>query len=189
VEGTPGWLILGIFVVYGLAVVALLPALAAAAFLLAGRSQPARALFAVALLGEAVVWAAFCFLLLPVFSAEYARTDRLLDRLPIGLGLTGLSLLLAGCGQFVAALRGPRRWAAALGLAAGAVLVILAGTSGRHVLPLPEEWLDRIPDWYSLQVALTSLPLAAASLLVAVLRGSHPGRAEPAGPRTGGEKV
>jgi len=179
VEGTPGWLIIGIFVVYGLAVVALLPALTAVGYFLARRPQQARTLLAAALLGEAVVWAAFCFLLLPM--VRHANADSILDQLPIGLGLTGLSLLLAGSGQFVAALRGPRTWTPALGLAAGAVLVILAGTSCSIVLP--EEWLDRMPTWHSLPVAVTSLLLAAASLLVAVFRASRTRLPNPAGPR------
>jgi hypothetical protein len=58
-------------------------------------------------------------------------------------------------------------------LAAAAVLVIVAGTSiGYRVLDglsLPPEWLNRLPDWQSLPVAVTSLALAGASLVVAVL--------------------
>ena len=54
-EGIPGWLILGIFAVYGLAVIGLLPALAAVGNFLAGRLEQARTLFAGALLSEAVV--------------------------------------------------------------------------------------------------------------------------------------
>jgi hypothetical protein len=160
----------------------LLPAFAAGVLLLARRPQQALKLFATALLCEAVVWAAFCFLIggwgiLPI-------------------GLTGLSLLLAGSGQFVAALRSPRTYAVALGLAAGAVLVIVVGTSiGYRVLDrlnLPPEWLDRLPDWQSLPVAVTSLALAGAILMIAVLvpSGSRPpeaGGAEGKGPgRTNG---
>ena len=34
---------------------------------------------------------------------------------------------------------------------------------------MPPEWLNRLPDWRSLPVVVTSLALAAARLLVAAL--------------------
>jgi hypothetical protein len=169
VEGISPWLFVAVFALYGLMALSVVPALAAVALLLTDRPRQARRLFAAALLCEAVVWAAFCFLL-GWFS------------LPVGL--TGLSLLLAGSGQFVGALRSPRTYAVTLGLAAGAVLVIAAGTPiGYRVLDrlnLPPEWLNRLPDWQSLPVAVTSLALAGASLMIAVLApfSSRPPEAE-----------
>ena len=73
--------------------------------------------------------------------------------LPIALGFTGLSLLLAGTGQFVAALRSPRTYAVSLAFAVGAVVVIVAPIQG----------------WQHLRVAVTSLTLAVASLIIAVV--------------------
>ena len=175
-EGISPWFFVAVFALYGLMALSVVPALAALVLLLTHRPRQALRLFAAALLCEAVVWAAFCFLL-GWFS------------LPIGL--TGLSLLLAGSGQFVAALRSPRTYAVTLGLAAGAVLVIVAGTSiGYRVLDrlnLPPEWLNRLPDWHSLPVAVTSLALAGASLMTAVLvpfgpRSPEAERAEGKGP-------
>jgi hypothetical protein len=83
-----------------------------------------------------------------------------------------LSLLLAGSGQFVAALHNRRTYALALGFAIGAVLVIVAGPIGDRVLyrlNLSPQWLNRLPDWRSLPVVVTSLALAVASLMIAVL--------------------
>ena len=168
-EGINPWLFVAAFALYGLMALSVVPALAAVALLLTRRPRQALRLFAASLLCEAVVWAAFCFLL--GWSS-----------LPIGL--TGLSLLVAGSGQFVAALRNPRTYAVTLGLAAAAVLVLVAGTSvGYRVLDrlnVPPEVLNRLPDWQSLPVAVTSLALAGASLMVVVLVpfGSRPPEAE-----------
>ena len=108
-EGIPGWWFLALFVCYGLMGLSLLPAFVAGVLLLAHRPQQARKLFATAPFCKGVVWAVFCFLIGWSISP---------------IGLTGLSLLLAGTGQFVAALRSPRTYAVALGFATAAVLVI-----------------------------------------------------------------
>ena len=111
----------------------LLP-LAAGVLLLECRPQQARKLFAAALLCEGVAWAGFCFLV---------------GWSVLSTGLTGLSLLLAGSGQFVAAFRSPRTYAVALGFATGAVLVIVAGPIGERAisrLDLPPEWLNPPPS-------------------------------------------
>jgi hypothetical protein len=132
------------------------PALAATGSLLARRPHQALALFATALLCEAVLCAALCFLLL--------WTDWGFDlREGLPVTLTGLNLLLAAAGQFVAALRGPRTYAIALAFAVGAVLVILAGTQVSYWLHLPPAWLQVLPAWHSLPVAVTSFPLAATA--------------------------
>jgi hypothetical protein len=164
VEGIPGWLLLGIFVVYVSAVAAVVPAVAAVGHLLARRPHRARTLLAAALLGEAVAWAVFCFLLLPV--SRHAEAERVLGRETVGLGLMGLSLLAAGGGQFVGAARGPRTNARALGLATAAVLVGLIP----YWLDLSADWLDWLPDWNGLPAVVASLLLGGASLLVALRR-------------------
>jgi hypothetical protein len=159
VEGIPGWFLFAVLVIYGLMGLSLLPALAAIGFLLARRPQQALTLFATALLCEAVAWAAFCFLIFGMWDLR-------------GMGLC-LILLLAGAGQFLAALRSPRTYAVALGFAAGAVVVRVAGTSiGYGVLVgwcnMPPEWWGLLGEWHDLRVAVISLPLAVASLMIAV---------------------
>jgi hypothetical protein len=84
----------------------------------------------------------------------------ILDKSTLPTGLTGLSILVAGSAQFVAAFRSPRTYAVALALAVAAVLVIMAGT--------PMGWMNVLPRWDSLPVAVTSLPLAIGSLVIAV---------------------
>jgi hypothetical protein len=160
VEGIPGWWLLAIFVCYALIGLSLLPAFASAVLLLAGRPQQALRLFAAALLFEAVVWAAFCLLL--SFGSS------------VPIGLTSLSLLLAGAGQFIAVLRSPRTYAVALGFAVAAVLVIVAGTPIVYRLGLAPQW-----EWQGMPAAGTSLCLAVTSLIYAalVLFGSR--RPEP----------
>jgi hypothetical protein len=81
--------------------------------------------------------------------------------------------ILASAGQFVAALRSPRTFAVALAFAVGAVVVIVVGTPIRYQIldwvNVPLAWLDALPDWDSLLVAVPSLALAVASLMIAVL--------------------
>jgi hypothetical protein len=125
------------------------PALAALGFLLARRPRQALILFSTALLCEAILGAALYLVLIAVEP----------DLPPIVL--TGLSLFLAGAGQFVAALRTPGTYAVALPFAVAAVVVIVVG--------IPSIGLSHVPDWGSLPVTLTSLALAAASLLIALL--------------------
>jgi hypothetical protein len=64
VEGIPGWVLLAGYALFGLMGLAVLPALTAVGFLLAGHPLQARGLFATALLCEAILCAALCFLLL-----------------------------------------------------------------------------------------------------------------------------
>jgi hypothetical protein len=73
--------------------------------------------------------------------------------------LAALTLLLAGAGQFVAALRSPRCYAAAFGCAAGSIVYgAVAGLGGGDALP----W--KLPAGPGV-----SLLLAAASMMIAVL--------------------
>jgi hypothetical protein len=176
VEGMPGWLVLAVFACYGLMGLSLLPAFAAGVLLLARRPQQALKLFATALLCEAVVWAAWCFLI-----GWYALT-RLSEMTAVGgeseagflIGwsvLTGLSLLLAGSGQFVGALRSPRTYAMALAFAVAAVLVQVAQTPIVYRLGLspPREWTGMPVAVRALALPVTSLALAVTSLMSAVL--------------------
>ncbi len=161
-EGFPIWWIYGIIAVYGLMGLSVVPALAAIGFLLARRPHQALTLFATALLSEAISCAAFCFLMFSLTST-----------------LWGLSLLLAGAGQFVAALRSPRTYALASAFAVGAVVFIVAGT------PMGFGVLHRVnlpPDWLNVLLAVTSLLLAMGSLTTAVLlpSGSRQAKAEGA---------
>jgi hypothetical protein len=72
--------------------------------------------------------------------------------------LTALSLVLAGAGQFVAALQGPRTYAAAFGCAAGSMVFLAA---------FPEHVSRTLPE-VSLGLAL-SLLLAVLSLMIPVI--------------------
>src|SRR5262249_47865618 len=145
----PGWFLPAVIAIFGLMWLSGVPALAALAFLLARRPCQALTLFATALLCEATLGAALYFVLTAVEP----------DVPPIVL--TGLSLLLAGAGQFVAALRTPRTYAVTLPFAVAAGVVVVVG--------IPSVGLSHVPDWGSLPVTLTSLALAAASLMIAVL--------------------
>jgi hypothetical protein len=185
-EGIYGWLLLAQFVYLGLTGLFLLPAFAAGVLLLARRPQLALMLFAPALLCVAVAWAVFFLSFLASgYSAQFI--------LPVVL--MGLSLLLAGSGQFVAALRSPRTYAVVLGFATGAVLVIMAGPIlSAGLYNLTPKWLNGLVYlyWGRLPMVVTSLALAVASLMIAVFFpfGSrrrvpvHPSRLSGAGGRT-----
>jgi hypothetical protein len=149
VENLPVWFLPADIAIFGLMWLSGVPALAALAFLLARRPRRALTWFSTALLCEAILGAALYFILIAVEP----------DLPPIVL--TGLSLLLAGAGQFVAALRTPRTYAVALPFAVAAVVVVVVG--------IPSIGLSHVPNWRSLPVTLTSLALAAASLIIAVL--------------------
>ena len=173
------------YVLVGLMVLAVVPALAAVPFWLAGRPYPARVLLATALLCEAIVWAAVFFLLARGADLRHGNNAKL------AFALMGLSLLIAGAAQFVAALRGPRTFAVALAFAAGAVAFIVADTPlGYYILrwvDVPQAWLDVfLLDWTSLAVALLSLALAGVSLMVAVLLPSGSRRPGADGAETKG---
>src|SRR5262245_45411818 len=101
-----------------------LPVLAAVGFRLTGRSDAARILFASGLLCEAIVGAGFCFLAISDLRADIWKA--------FAVALGGMSLLLAGAGQFVAARRGPHVFAVSWALAVGSVLVVIAGTNIRY---------------------------------------------------------
>src|SRR5262249_17487278 len=80
--------------------------------------------------------------------------------------LAALTLLLAGLGQFVAALRSPRTYAAALGCAAASLAFLSAPVLGTEVLGTPV--VHQVLGARSLSLPGVSLGLAL-SLLLAVL--------------------
>jgi hypothetical protein len=82
------------------------------------------------------------------------------------IALTALSLLLAGAGQFVAALRRPRTYPAALGCAAVSLAFLSAPFLGADVFGMPA--VPQILAARSLSLPWVSLGLAL-SLLLAVL--------------------
>jgi hypothetical protein len=156
VENSPGWFLPAVIAMFGLMWLSGVPALAALAFLLARRPRHALTWFSTALLCEASLGAALYVILI----AEEP------DLPPIVL--TGLSLVVAGAGQFVAALRTPRAYAFALPFAVAAVAVVVVGT--------PSVGFSHVPDWRTLPVTLTSLALATASVMIAVLFPLRPGQ-------------
>jgi hypothetical protein len=83
--------------------------------------------------------------------------------------LTALTLLSAGAGQFVAALRRPRAYAAALACAAGSLVLLaaplLSGDAGGRIPGLRQRWgaIGLVPP------AAAGLLLSVAGLTIAVL--------------------
>ena len=145
-EGMPHWLLPAVMAIFGLMWLSVVPALVALGFLLARRPRPALILFSITLLCEAILGAAFYCVVSLKFDLPTA--------------LAGASLLLAGVGQFIAALRGPRTYAVALPFGVSAVLVIVVGVrSAEH---------SGLPGWTGPPLIVTSLILAAAGVIVAV---------------------
>ena len=162
-EGFPGWALLAIFAAYALAGASLLIVVVVGGLWLAGRPKQALKLFAASLLGVAIAAA---------LMALATRAESVMDRGRSLSLLFALSLLLAGAGQFVAALRNPRSYAAALGCAAGSMAFAVGPLmSGGHLLL---RWAI---------AATSSLLLAVASLMIAVLsRRSGTGNGGPGSP-------
>ncbi len=124
-------------------------AVLALGLLLARLYQAARLLFASGLLVAALIAAVAA---LSFLERECDREGEIL------IGVTALSLLLAGVGQFVAALRSPRLYPVALGFAASSLgYTVLAVLGGSDAL----RWTLPAGPW-------VSLVLAAASLVIAV---------------------
>jgi hypothetical protein len=152
--------------------------LTALGLLAARHTKPARVLFATGVLGAALaVAAALLSFLAPEFRPG---TD-----VPLVV-VASLSLSLAGAGQFAAALRGGRAYAAALGCAAASVT--LAAFPWLGVL-----WGPGVPSlgWLGVPfVAAAGLLAAAASVAVALFPGFRPRqpgrRARPVQPEWAG---
>src|SRR5262249_11178659 len=139
-----------------------LTSLVALGLLIARQTRAALRTFAAGLLGTAVIAARATLSFLQKGQGFHVEGSE-----PT-IVLTALSLLLAGAGQFLAALRSPRIYAAAFACAAGSLVLLapplLAGDFVQPFLSLP--LLSLLGD--SLRLAV-SLLLASASLLIAVL--------------------
>jgi hypothetical protein len=118
--------------------------------LVARMTKAARLFFAVAVLCASVIAAVA---ILTFLQPEFHETE-----LGTRIVLPALTFLLAGAGQFVAALRNSRTYAAAVACAVGALLLLTAPWLG-DVL--------RIPGGYYLLTAVGFVPLVVASLLLA----------------------
>jgi hypothetical protein len=168
--------VLGILLGY-LAVLALGgPSLAALGLLIARKTKMARIFFAAGLLAAGAIAAAAT---LTFLAREYNPDGR---ETP-WIVLSALSLLLAGAGQFVAALRGPWAYAAAQGCAAGS-LALLASPS------LSGDWGGPVLSGIGRWVAELGLPFGVVSSLVAAVAGVGIAVFLPAGPhREGGRRA
>lgn len=152
-EGISPWVLLAVFVGYGLAGVSLLLVMVAVGFLLACRPYQALRLFAAAVLTLAV--SAALFTLVVPGPGEWLRF--------VGFALAA-GLLLAGIGQFVAALRNPRYYPAAL-----ICSVTSSAFAGGHLTTFNHTWLR------GLLIAGPCLLLGAASLKIALGQHGKPG--------------
>src|SRR5262249_55490039 len=142
------------FLYFGLPAVSLLLAGVACGCLLAGRPKQAAKSFA----PVPLIWAVSVPLFGTVFGERFNKNP------PLPTLLFVLILLLAGAGQFIAAFRGPRTYAVALGCAVVSIALLV-----KSVL------FGSFPE--NSTVAL-SLPLAVASLTIALLLDLGP---RPAG--------
>jgi hypothetical protein len=148
-EGLSPWVLLTVSAGYGLAGVSLLPVVAAVGFLLAGRPHQALQAFAAAVLAWAVAAA--------LFASVVPGPGGLRQFVEFAFAA---GLFLAGTGQFVAALRNPRCYPAAL---------ICSVTSSAFVgSRMPGTWLRII------LVAGPFLLLGAASLKIALRHDEKP---------------
>lgn len=144
--------------------------LVAFVFLAARKTKAARIVFAVGLLLATVILA---IAVLTFLQKEYHG-----DEHPILIVLAALSLLLAGAGPFVGALRSPRSYGAALACTAASIAFLTAPMLGA-------EAVSRIPGLRFLTAPglvlwpWPSLLLAVASWVVAVLFPFHAQHPEP----------
>jgi hypothetical protein len=95
------------------------------------------------------------------------------------IALSALSLLLAGTGQFIAALRKPRAYPAALACAAVSLILVAAPLLSGDVRNLvPGLYLLSLA-WLGLPPAVPGLLMAVASLLIAIVLPARSRRTEP----------
>jgi hypothetical protein len=136
--------------------------LVALGLLIFGLTKPGRMVFASGLLAADIIAAvATLSFLAREFNPD--GTDS-----PV-IALSALSLLLAGTGQFIAAIRNPRAYPAALACAAVALMFVAAPLLRGDVRNLiPGLYLLSLA-WLGFPPAVPGLLLALASLLVATL--------------------
>jgi energy-converting hydrogenase Eha subunit A len=166
VEGLTGRIIAGLLLGYLAFLVFAIGSLLALGLLIARRTKAARISFAAGLLSATTLLAVAVIAFLGGEAAEqpFSATDV----------VAVLTLLLAGSGQFVAALQNPRTYAASLGCAAASLLLmaapLLSGDAGLRIpgVHLLLKAVGLVP------LALTSLLLAVVSLMVAVVLPFRP---------------
>ena len=150
--------------------------LVALGLLIARLTSAARILFAAGLLSATLV-AAFATL-------TFLEGGRPEPQESLLLVLTALTLLLAGAGQFVASLRDPRTYAAALACAAGSLLLLaspmLGGDAGAAIPGIRYLFAAGLVPLVS-----TSLLLSGAGLIIAVVLPSRSRRSVPLNPESG----
>jgi hypothetical protein len=132
--------------------------LAALGLLIAGRTRAARILLAAGLLGASAITA--------VGTLTFVDWDFNEQQINMLLVVTALAFLLAGAGQFIAALRSPWIYAAALGCVALSQVTLWAAMMA-HSDRLHGVLGGRLFE-HRLPVAVASLLLAGASVLIAV---------------------
>jgi hypothetical protein len=153
VEGIPKMLVVAVLLWYLAGLVFGITSVVAFGLLIARLTKAARILFAAGLLCLAVATAA-------VSLSGVEEPERIGGEFGVlMIVMSGLSLLIAGVGQFVAAFRSPRTYAAALGCALLATVFMAAFT-----LSCMEITADVIP----FEFPAPALPLAVASMLAAV---------------------
>jgi hypothetical protein len=148
--------------------------LVALGVLIAGRTSASRIILAAGLLAASIIAAVatLTFLGREFHEHEYGTL----------IVLMALTYLLTGIGQFIAALRGPGTYVAALGCAAGSlVLLWTALLGGTDALERALGVLSRLLPGVRLLLALASLPIAATSVMAAIFlpvgsKRTRPGR-------------
>jgi len=129
--------------------------LVAFGLLIVQRTRAARILFAAGLLGAATIAALG---ILSFFAPEFYHQDDT----PL-IVVTSASLFLAGAGQFIAAFRGVRTYAAALGCAVASLVLMASPLLGA-------DWGRRLLGGLGPRLAELGIPLSVAtSLLPAVV--------------------
>jgi hypothetical protein len=160
-----GMNLLAILLIYPAGFAIVIGPVAAIGLLIARRTRAALGAFAGGLWATAIIQALATLTYLdPQFNFGLSEKTMLV--------LTALSLVLAGAGQFVAALRSLLTYAAAFGCAAGSMMFLsVAWLGGSDVLEQLLGQFNRVLAEISLTLAAASLVLALASTAIAFLLG------------------
>jgi hypothetical protein len=146
--------------------------LVAFGLLIFGLTKPARMVFASGLLAADII-AAVATLSFLAREFNPSGSDSVV------FALSALSLLLAGTGQFMAALRNPRAYGAALACSAVSLMFLVTPlVSGEVRNLIPGLYLLSLA-WLGVPPAVPGLLLALASLLLATLLPVRSPRPEP----------
>jgi hypothetical protein len=168
VEGIPGWLIIGVLLIYLALAVFGITSIVALGLSIAGRTRAALILFASGLL-----FLSFVTGFVPLMAFMDAINDpnsqlKLADEALFGM--VALGLFLAGTGQFIAAIRKPRSYLAVFRCMIGSLLFLgcAAFAEADFFARLLGDFNRFIPE-KKLPLAMASLLLAVAGLIIAVL--------------------